>query len=64
MRRGSFEVVGVGWLAGAVMVARVVIASSSARLYRGGSSGEEQCPDGEELHCGLEGEGWYLVVLC
>lgn len=52
LRRGGFEVVGVGWLAGAVMVTRVVVAGSSARLYRGGNGGDEESCDGEGLHCG------------
>lgn len=57
LRRGGFEVVGVGWLAGAVMVARVVVAGNATGFGRGGNGGEEEGCDGEGLHCGLIVEG-------
>lgn len=62
--RGGFEVVGVGWLAGAVMVARVVVAGDSTRFGRGGNGSEEEGCDGDGYHGRVGGECDSLVVLC
>lgn len=64
MRRVGFGVVVVGWRAGAVMVAGVVVAGSSARFSCGGNGGEEERCDGEGVHGGVGVEGRCLVVLC
>jgi hypothetical protein len=62
MRRVSFGVVLVGWKAGALVVAGVVVAGSSARLGCGGNGGEEERCDCEGLHGGLGVDVW--LVCC
>ena len=63
MRRGGFGVVGVGWRAGAFVVAGVVVASPSACLDRGGCSGDEESCDCERPHGGWS-ERVYLLGCC
>lgn len=63
MRRVGFGIVLVGWNAGALLVAGVVVAGSSTRLSCGGDSGEEECCDGEGVHGGVGVEGGFFVVL-
>ena len=50
MWRVGFGVVFVGWKAGALVVAGVVVAGSSTRFSCGGDGGEEEGCEGEGVH--------------